>query len=99
MWSVEQGARLAANHRPFDLLVATEVRTAEIIALPIEDDGIAGVINFPKTTAKASIFSPNEKVAMQMNIPKFENAVLADDEFLSHTLILREPTCSVRATR
>ena len=96
---IEERTGFSAHAVPVDMFDTGKVGASKVKTAAVEDDSVSRVVNLPKATAVAVVFAPNKEVAMKTDIPEFENAVFADDEFLSHTLILREPTCSVRATR
>ena len=83
---IEEGARLAAEGAPVNTSKAAEVGQTEGKGAAVEEDGAAGFVYLPKSTAIGAIFVPIQEVAVLIDAAELQDAVLIDDKFLIHGL-------------
>ena len=86
MGQIKEGARLATEGAPVDATKTAEVGQAEGEGTAVEEDGAAGLVYLPESTAIGAIFVPIQEVSVLIDAAELQDAVLVDDEFLIHGL-------------
>ena len=88
MGQIEEGVRLATEGAPVDATKTAEVGQAEGERTAVEEDGAAGLVYLPESTAIGAIFVPIQEVSVLIDATELQDAVLVDDEFLIHGLTI-----------
>ena len=96
MGQIKEGARLAAEGAPVDATKTAEVGQAEGEGTAVEEDGAAGLVYLPESTAIGAIFVPIQEVSVLIDAAELQDAVLVDDEFLIHGLTIN---CGYKCAR
>lgn len=69
---------------PIDAAHITEIWSTKVERPAEEQYRVPTVIDFPKATPMTIIFANGEHIAMQIDVPEFEDTIVGYDEFLKH---------------
>ena len=84
MGQVEEGTRRATDAGPFDAADLVHVRSTEVERTSIEQDGTPAVVCLPESSAIRASLIEVQQVAVHIDVPESQHAVLVDNEFLIH---------------
>ena len=78
---------MPANPCPIDSAHIVEVRPSEVERAAEEQYRISAMVNLPEATPVTIVLADGEHVAMQIDVPEFQDTVIGYDELLVHDYI------------
>jgi hypothetical protein len=85
----EERERTSSNSCPIDSTHITEIRSSKIEGTAEEKYRVSSMIDFPEATSMTIIIANGEHIAMQIDVPEFEDTIVGYDELLVHILLSR----------
>ena len=85
----EEGERLSPNPSPIDSAYITEIRSSKVKGTSEEQYSIPTMIDFPEAAPMTIIFANGEHIAVQIDVPEFEDTIVGYDELLIHISLSR----------
>ena len=80
---------MSSNSRPIDSAHITEIRPSKVEGSAEEQYRVPTVVDFPEATSMTIIIANGEHVAVQIDVPEFEDTIVGYDELLVHISLSR----------
>ena len=85
----EEGERASSNSCPIDSAYITEIRSSKVEGPAEEQYRVPTMIDFPEATSMTIIIANGKHIAVQIDVPEFEDAIVGYDELLVHISLSR----------
>lgn len=89
MWKEEEGERTSSNSCPIDSAHIAEIRSSKVEGTAEEKYRVSSMIDFPEATPMTIIIANGEHIAVQIDVPEFEDTIIGYDELLVHISLSR----------
>ena len=80
---------MSSNSRPIDSTHITEIWPPKVEGTTEEQYRVPTMIDFPEATSMTIIIANGEHVAVQIDVPEFEDTIVGYDELLVHISLSR----------